>query len=210
MDRKLNEREGAVMGRKTIEGMRQKLVNSGLRLGDVFRPDDIEDFCLTAWHLFTDWLPAEKDSKYRLARQKANKSRLPEEMVLLINVLRDIANGGKHVILKPEDAKKRVIIETHSGQTAGYYQYFFHERIEGVTTIGNYYFSGRKIHDLTVRYFEWVFDDAAPAQQFPGLLLGDIWLCCPAHRSEKSIPPSGSIVNRAGDKGFVTVSPSGK
>jgi len=201
MNKVLSPREGPVLGIDSCTDLFEKLKFEGARLQDDWHHYDAFNFAVTAWHLYFDWLQRDKSNRPKGASAKFDKQKLPVEMVLILDVLRDLANGSKHLKFDGDSSKKRVVSETHSGETASWYAYFFHERIIGVTA-NDYYFSIRKLRDVTLRYFEWVFDETA--QPFPGDLLWIIWRCNPANRDVNAIPPSGAIVGPDGDSEFVT------
>lgn len=77
----------------------------------------------------------------------------------------------------------------------------------GVTTDSHYYFSVRKIRNLTLAYFKWVFDDTQPLRAFPGKLLRDIWLCWPWRLGRKGCASPWAIIDKSGDREFVTIAP---
>ena len=203
MDKKLQGREGPVLGIRSSVELFEKLKFEGVRLGTEWHPYDAFNFVLTAWHLYHDWLPADRVNRPRHARAKLNKGKLPDEMVLVLDVLRDLSNGSKHLNLDPGNASKRVISATHSGKISNAWAYYFQERIVGVTTADYYYFSIRKLRDITLAYFAWVFDDKAPAAPFPGDLLWTIWRCAPKNRSKDAVPPPGALPGEKGDPEFV-------
>lgn len=202
--RKLGDLEGAVLGENSIEARYEELKERGKRMEGVFDVISSKDFCVAAWHLIADWVPAAKGDHYRLAKSKLKLKTLPSEMLLLRSTLRDIATGEKHCILKPSEKGKRVVTDIEPGETGNWYAYWFHERIAGVTTEDEYYFSVRTLRNLTLEYFSWVFDDHIPADSFPGELLGKIWVCRIKNRFNNATPPVGAILPQSGDPGFVT------
>ncbi|MDP1889201.1 hypothetical protein [Polaromonas sp.] len=203
MDKDLQSREGPVLGIGSSAELYEKLKFEGARLRTEWHPYDAFNFVLTAWHLYQDWLPVDRLNRPSHASAKLNKRKLPEEMVLVLDVLRDLSNGSKHLTLDPGSAGKRVVSSTHSGEISSYWAYFFQERIVGVTTANYYYFSIRKLSDIVLAYFAWVFDDNAPATPFPGELLWNIWRCAPKNRDKNAVPPSGALPGEEGDPEFV-------
>lgn len=204
MDKELAGREGPVLGIGSSVDLHEKLKFEGARLEGSWHSYDAFNFVLTAWHLYQDWLPGDRRGRPKQARKKLDKKGLPVEMILVLDVLRDLSNGSKHLQLDPSAAKKRVISETHSGEIANWWAYFFQERILGVTTGSDYYFSIRKLRNVTLAYFDWVFDDIRPANPFPGDLLWTIWRCAPKNRDKAAVPPAGAVPGEDGDPEFVT------
>lgn len=207
MGRKLGKLDGAALGEVSIEARYTAVRERGRRMEGVFDAISSVDFSVAAWHLIADWLPAAQSDHYRLAKSKLRLDKLPTEMQLLRSTLRDIATGEKHCILQPMEETKRVVTDVEPGKTGSWYAYFFHERIPGVTTKDDYYFSVRKLRDLVLEYLSWVFDDSIPAGRFPGALLGQIWVCKIANRFNDATPPIGAIIPPNGDPGFVTREP---
>jgi hypothetical protein len=203
MDKDIQGREGPVLGIGSSAELYEKLKFEGARLGIEWHPYDAFNFVLTAWHLYQDWLPADRPNRPSRASAKLDKRKLPEEMVLVLDVLRDLSNGSKHLNLDPGSADKRVVSSTHSGEISNFYAYFFQERIVGVTTLGHYYFSIRKLRDITLAYFAWVFDDEAAPVPFPGDLLWTIWRCAPKNHDKDAIAPLGALPGEKGDSDFV-------
>lgn len=207
MGRKLGNLEGAALGEVSIESRYAAVQERGRRMEGVFDAISSVDFFVAAWHLIADWLPVAQGDHYRLARSKLRLDKLPAEMQLLRSTLRDVATGEKHCILLPKEETKKVVTEVEPGKTGDWYAFFFHERILGVTTKDDYYFSVRKLRDLVLDYLAWVFDDSIPAGSFPGALLGKIWVCKTANRFNNATPPIGAIIPPNGDPGFVTREP---
>ncbi len=203
MDKLLAGREGPVIGITSCHDLHQKLRIEGERLEGKWHAYDAFNFVLTAWHLYQDWLPGDKLGRPVYAPQKGDKHRLPQQMKLVLDVLRDLCAGSENFQVNLDAAQKRGIEETHSGAIGDWYAYFTHERIPGVTAEGDYYFSVRKLRNITHSYFDWVFDDEKPAQKFPGELLWVIWRCSPKNRDAAAVPPLGAIPGDAGDSDFV-------
>ena len=173
--KKISGREGAVLGISSSLDMYEKLKYESLRLQKGWHPYDAFNFLVTAWHLFEDW--TKSDDSRSLCRLKRNRSRLPSEMNLVLDVVRDLVNGSKHFKLNPSAANKRRVTEVHTGNEVEYYSYFFHEDIHAVTVEEHWYFSVRTLNNLVFRYFEWVFDDSSPVKDFPSDLLEAILYC---------------------------------
>ncbi|MFM8900724.1 MAG: hypothetical protein ACKOF9_12370 [Burkholderiales bacterium] len=209
MEYKLVGKTGAVLGFRTSLDLYEKLKREGARLEGRWHPDDAFNFLVTAWHLYEDWLTKDRATQpeLQLASQKRRKKQLPEQMVFLLAVLRDLANGSKHLELDPKSTQNRVITETHDGGIDDYWAYFFQEGIVGVIAYdvsGDvYYFSIRTLRNLVLEYFAWVFDDAQPVASFPGQLTYKIWRCAPKSNEPGAIPPRGSIVDDSVNDGFV-------
>jgi hypothetical protein len=209
MDKKLSGLDGPVLQIATCMDLLEKLREDGRRLEGTWHPYDAFNFVVTAWHLQNDWLSQRGAPKPMLAAEKHLPKRLPPEMRLVLDVLRDLANGSKHQTLEQTAADKRVVAQLDSGRTAGYYSYYFRERMIGVTTTGGYIFSIRKLRNFSLAYFDWVFDDTRPVRPFPGELIWGIWRCNPANRVASAVPPSGATPGKLGDPGFVTKAATG-
>lgn len=204
MKKQLLDREGPVLRIASSKELYDKLKAEGDRLEGQWHAYDAFNFVVTAWHLYQDWLPGDRRSRPSLAAKKMDQRKLPKEMVLVLHALRDLANGSKHLQLKRESSESRVVSATHSGAIGDWWAYFFQERIPGVTVEDTYYFSIRKLRNIVLSYFDWVFDDSKSAALFPGDLLWIIWRCAPKNRDKAAIPPEGSIVGSDGDPDFVT------
>ena len=179
--------DGPVLGIYSSKDMFEKLKYESLRLQKDWRnPYDSFNFIVTAWHLFHDWQNC--DEPLNSSRIKCQKNQLPSEMKLVLDVTKDIANGSKHFSLKKWASEKRRVNEVHTGNEVGYFQYFFHEDLPGVTVESHWYFNIRILHNLVMRYFEWVFDDSVPAHDFPSDLLEAILYCDIANRPSGRSP----------------------
>lgn len=203
MDKKLRAREGAVLGITSSAELYEKLKFEGERLGKEWHSYDAFNFVVTAWHLYNDWLPADRTGRPIFASAKINKRKLPQEMILVLDVLRDLSNGSKHLNLDLKGSKTRVVSKTHTGEIGNAWAYYFQERIPGVTTENYYYFSIRKLRDISLAYFAWVFADEKSGSPFPGNLLWVIWRCAPKNRVKDAIPPIGAEAGELGDPNFV-------
>jgi hypothetical protein len=208
MEHKLVGLSGAVLGFQSSLDLYAKLKREGNRLEGQWHPDDAFNFLVTAWHLYEDWLPKDRatEPEPQIALQKREKKKLPEQMVFLLAILRDLANGSKHLELRPDSARRRVIAETHDGEIDDYWAFFFQESMVGITAYDAsddvYYFSIRKLRDLLLEYFSWVFDDTQPPDSFPGQLIYKIWLCAPRNCMPEAIPPPGAVVGESGNENF--------
>ncbi len=185
MGKILSGRDGPVLGIDSSLDMFEKLKHDSSRLQQEWHPYDAFNFLVTAWHLFEDW--TKSDDPRALCRLKRYRKRLPSDMNLVLDVVRDLVNGSKHFQLSLDAAKKRRVGEVHTGNEANWYSYFFHEDLPAVTVEDHWYFSIRILNNLVIRYFEWVFDDSSPVKDFPSDLLEAILYCNIANR--KSGPP---------------------
>lgn len=184
MGKQIVGREGPVLGIDSSAAMFDKLKHESLRLEQGWHPYDAFNFLVTAWHLFEDW--KKSDDPRELCRMKRHKARLPEPMILILDVTRDLANGSKHFELDPGAALKRRVGEVHTGEEVGFYEWDFHEEIPAVTVEEHWYFSIRVLRNLLIRYFEWTFDDSTPVADFPAELLEAILYCNIATRKGPS------------------------
>lgn len=176
-------RDGPVIGINSSLEMYKKLKYESSRLENGWHIYDAFNFIVTARHLSEDWI--KKDTLLRLPRTKINKS---SDMDIVLDIIRDLANGSKHFQLEKKAAAKRIVSETHIEKEASWYSYFFHENIPGVTVDNYDYFSIRVLKILIIRYFDWVFDDSCPANNFPSDLSEAILYCNLANRGNKPMP----------------------
>lgn len=187
MGKMITGNEGPILGIFSSRDMFKKLKFESASLkNDWKNPYVTFNFLVTAWHLATDWTFS--DASNALCRMKRQRRRLPALMNLVLDVVRDIVNGSKHFHLKPDAVSKRRVTEVHTGEEMGFYEWLFHEHIPAVTVDGHWYFSTRILHNIVMRYFEWVFDDEAPLKQFPDELLDAIDYCHVGGRHGKSAP----------------------
>lgn len=175
MSKLISGRAGPVLGIESSIGMHQKLKYESSRLKDGWHPYDAFNFLVTAWHLFEDW--TKSDYPAAQCRMKRQRRRLPTTMNLVLDVVRDLVNGSKHFELNSNATGKRRIGAVHSGEEVGFYEYLFHENLPAVTVDNNWYFSIRVLHNILMRYFEWVFDDAVLHDQFPIDLVDALEYC---------------------------------
>lgn len=124
---------------------------------------DVFNFIVTAYHLHEDWL--KRDMKRPvLANKKKNK--VPKEMKQIIDATRDLANGNKHMLLDDHNFKRKVVDTVHPPEIRGsYFSWCYCPHI-GVS-IGTTYYSLPTLADLIMSYFDWMFDDSIPADEFP-------------------------------------------
>jgi len=202
MDKTMSPETPPVLGIANCRDMYERVKRLGDRMEGAWDEDSASTFVMHAWHLCNDWIKRDKKHRPRLATQKCDAKKIPVEMVLVLNVLRDLTNGTKHCVLDPSSEENRVVTKSHNGEIRGYYAWFFRERIPGVTTRGGYYFSVRKLRDITLNYLDWVFDDSIAVKAFPGELHGIIWHCYPGNRIAGITPPEGAILP-GGDTKFV-------
>ena len=164
--------------------MFEKLKFESLRLQkDWHNSYNTFNFLVTAWHLYHDWRAS--DHADTPSRIKRHFNQLPSEMQFVLDIVRDLVNGSKHFRLDTKAANKRRITETHTGKEVGWYKFFFHEKLPGVTVETNWYFSIRVLHNLVMKYFEWAFDETKLAKDFPIDLLEAILYCNIAKRTGK-------------------------
>lgn len=160
---------GQLLGINSSFDMFAKLLHESSRLQADWRNSfDIFNFLVTAWHLYHDWPKCEPKGSF--CRIKRHRSQLPKEMSFVLNIVRDLTNGSKHFNLTREASQSRVVKEVHTGEEYGFYEYFFRESIPGIDASSDLfkgYFSIRIIHNILMRYFEWVFDDKIPVGSFP-------------------------------------------
>lgn len=186
MGRKLLDKDGPTLGLRCSQDLYHKLIFDAERLSKDWNGYDAFNFLVTAWHLFNDWLKS--DPKKALSRSKRNKRILCSEMVLVLDVVKDLVNGSKHFELDKKNADNRKVEQTHNGLEADYYSFFFHEDTLGVSVVGNWYFSIRVLHNIIINYYHWVFDDNKPCREFPPEILEAIEYCNITKRHSGSAP----------------------
>ena len=193
MSKIIGGKDGPVLGLYSSKDMFEKLKFESLRLqSDWQNPYDSFNFLVTAWHLFHDW--PKSDKPLEPSRIKRQVTQLPPEMKFLLNIVQDLANGSKHFSLDPKAEKKRQVDEVHTGNEVGWYQYFFRQRLPGVTAREHFYFNIRVLHNLVMCYFEWVFDDSKLAADFPNVLTEAILHCNIAKRAGNNTSPAAKEI----------------
>ncbi|NTW70361.1 MAG: hypothetical protein HGB23_11050 [Chlorobiaceae bacterium] len=186
MSKIITDRDGPVLGIDSSQDMFEKLKYESSRLQQGWHPYDAFNFLVTAWHLFEDW--KKSDILGALSKVKRQRTRLPIEMNLVLDVVRDLVNGSKHFLLDLGAAAKRRVNEVHTGDEFGFYEYFFHENLPAVTVDDHWYFSIRVLNNLMMKYFEWTFDDSISVKDFPLDLLDAILYCDIANRRSGPSP----------------------
>ena len=180
MSKQLQGYDGPILGISNSGDLFQKLKHESSNLCNGWHPYDSFNFLVTSWHLFQDW--TKSDPSNALSRIKRNQAKLPKEMKLVLDIVRDLANGSKHFQLNSSSMNKRRINEIHTGNEVGFYEYFFHEDLPAVTVDEHWYFSIRVLHNIIMSYFDWVFDDGVEAKSFPNDLIDAILYCNIANR----------------------------
>jgi hypothetical protein len=186
MSKIISGNDGPVFGINTSLDMFEKLRYESARLEQSMHPYDAFNFLVTAWHLFEDW--AKSDDRQALCRMKRHRAKLPREMNLVLDVVKDIVNGSKHFKLDDRSAKKRRVGEVHTGEEVGWLSYLFRENLPAVTVDEHWYFSIRILNNLVLKFFEWVFDDSIPLRAFPEDLIEAILYCNTAERKSGPSP----------------------
>lgn len=176
-----------ILGLSGCRDLFQKLTIEGQELGPNWNPYDCFNFVITAWHLYKDWIKADRLQAPRLALNKIEKARTPAEMQLVLDALGDVANASKHVAPKTKNQSPKVVTATHGQLEPDFYSWFFHEDMPGVT-VENRYFSIRVLRNILLRYFSWVFDDSTSVEEFPAEILEAIAYCEVGTRSGTGPP----------------------
>jgi hypothetical protein len=179
MTKVIQNLDGPSIGINSSFDMYAKLCHESLRLQADWRNSfDTFNFLVTAWHLYHDWAKCEpKGSSTRLKR---HRTQLPQEMVFVLDIVKDITNGSKHFNLSPEASRKRIVNEVHDGDEYGFYEFLFRESMPGLDANSvkfKGYFSIRVLHNIIMKYFEWVFDEATPVDSFPKEIVEAINYC---------------------------------
>lgn len=130
---------------------------------------DLFNFLVTTWHLFHDWISQSWMNRPKWAQRKRDKH-TPEEMMMVVNIARDITNGSKHFKLDSDAEGKKVIRDITDPEIRDWYGYFVSGPQPGVST-DTHYFSVPVLVDLLHQYMNWLFDDSIPPEQFPESLI---------------------------------------
>jgi hypothetical protein len=186
MGKSIKGNEGPVFGIFSSLDLYEKLKYESKRLENGWHHYDSFNFIVTAWHLYHDWIKS--DDPKSISKRKRNPQKLPNSMRLVMDTVRDLANGSKHFQLDPKPAANRRIEEILDGNEVGWYQYFYRERVPGVTIEKHWYFSIRSLLNFIMKYFEWVFDDSLSEKIFPQDLDEAILYCNIANRNGKKAP----------------------
>lgn len=167
---------GPTFGLTSSKDLYQKLLWEAEKLeAENWSPFAAFNFIVTAWHLHDDWV--RKDSGLRLPRTKVAKVEVNySDLRLVLQIVQDLANGSKHVVLNASSNAQRVVEDTHLGDIGDHYEYLFHESIPGVT-VGDSYFSIRVLRNILCAYFAWVFDDEVALDELPRAILDSIAYC---------------------------------
>jgi len=132
------------------------------------------NFIVTSWHLYNDWLNADKLNRPALVHKK--KKRTPALMLEVMNIARDITNGSKHLKLDQTNMKKKVVAEVHEPEIRDWYSYFIAGPQYAISTESSYY-SVSDLLFLITDYFEWLFDDSIQPENFPEKLHNHLKYC---------------------------------
>src|SRR5438045_3941655 len=119
-NRNLTGTDGPVIGLETCSDLFEKLEFEGKRLASAWHSYDAFNFIVTAWHLEDDWV---SNTGTRLSKTK--RGGLPPEMLLVRDVLRDLARGSKHFKLNPSSVRDRRVETVHDGLSLDEYSYMF-------------------------------------------------------------------------------------
>jgi len=126
---------------------------------------DILNFIITAYHLNDDWLSKDTKTRPKLANSKRGSA--PSEMREIVQAIKDLANGNKHMELDKRSSAKRVVGDVQSSaRESSFYSYFLGPHF-GIPIGGKSFYIVPTFADLIMNYFEWIFDDSIPANNFP-------------------------------------------
>jgi hypothetical protein len=186
MTKVIQNLDGLNFGISSSFDMYSKLLNESARLQTNWENAfDAFNFFVTAWHLYHDWVKCEH--KGSLSRIKRHRTQIPKEMIFVLNIVKDLTNGSKHFSLSNEASTKRVINKVHDGKEYGFYEFFFRENIPGVDAKSDQlqgYFSIRVLHNIVMKYFDWVFDDGVKVDDFPLEIVDAITYCDLINRTD--------------------------
>ena len=153
-------------GINTCFDLYDKLKHEGANLENNWNAYNSFNFIITAWHLHNDWLHSDKINRPKLATKKKNPPKTPEAMMSVVNALRDLTNGSKHFHLNKKSENKKVVTKTYSPIIGDWAAYFLHGPMIYVE-IDRSTYSMWDLRHIVLLYFNWVFDDTIPANQFP-------------------------------------------
>lgn len=154
---------------ESCEDMHQKLQFEYERLKtNNWHEYDLFNFLVTTWHLFHDWVKNDKAAKRDVLNKKKNNT--PPDMMVVVNIARDLTNGSKHYKLDAKSDKKKVVQDISDPEIRDWYSYFVSGPQPGVSS-DKHYFSVPVLVDLLHQYMNWLFDDSIPPEQFPESLI---------------------------------------
>lgn len=153
-------------GLNTCFDLYDKLKHEGDNLENNWNVYACFNFIVTAWHLHNDWLNNDKENRPKLATRKKEKPKTPANMMLIIYALRDITNYSKHSFLNKDSVGKRVITKIHPPIISDWAAYFLHGSMIYIEVDKSIY-SMWDIRHIVLLYFDWIFNDDIPANQFP-------------------------------------------
>ena len=168
--KKEHEKADFAYGINGSHDLYEKLKFESKRLQDGWLVFDTFNFFLTAWYLHNEWLS--KDANRPLHSLK-KKGRTPPEMQTILNAFRDIAIGNKHMVLKPNNYKNKIVKDIHQPEIRDLESFMTGTPKVGVTIDSTYY----PMHDLEriiMQYFDWIFNDDIPSTTFPIKILNCI------------------------------------
>lgn len=176
--------------------LHNKLKFESDRLENNWNVYDFFNFIITSWHLYNDWL--RKKDKIRPKWAIRKKTKIPKEMMQVINATRDLANGSKHMELNDKSTAKKVIDVIHPPEIRDWYSYFIAGPQIGIS-IGQSYYSMADLRNLIMSYFDWIFDDSVPADNFPSEIKKYLEWCIIIKEKQNHTPTRAStICNGAG------------
>ncbi|MEA2095845.1 MAG: hypothetical protein U9P73_03990 [Candidatus Cloacimonadota bacterium] len=144
--------------------MYEKLKFEGKRLDSDWHEYNCFNFIVTAWHLYDDWLDNDRRCRPQLSIKKKNK--IPATMTNVLNAIRDLTNGSKHMVLNKKSVNKQVVTEVHSPEIRDMRSFMTGEAKVGIK-IDSTYYSMWDLRYICLLYFAWVFDDNTPMNAFP-------------------------------------------
>ena len=153
-------------GLNTCFDLHNKLRYEGENLENNWTAYACFNFIVTAWHLHTDWIDADEENRPKLATTKKGSKKTPANMMLVVYALRDITNYSKHSFLKKDAVKKKVITKIYPPIIGDWRSYFLDGPMIYVE-INNSIYSMWDIRHIVLLYFDWIFNDDIPANQFP-------------------------------------------
>lgn len=142
----------------------EKLKFEGKRLEIDWNIFDSFNFFVTAWHLHEDWINKDPSNRPKWAQRKKELPQTPKEMMLIVWATRDITNSSKHFHINND--KKKVVDSIYSPEISTYESLITGKPKIGVK-IENSYYSMLDLQKIILSYFEWIFDDSIPVDDFP-------------------------------------------
>jgi hypothetical protein len=153
-------------GLTTCLDLHNILIYEGNTLENNWNEYNSFNFIVTAWHLYDDWLKSDWENRPKLSTKKKGQHKTPPNMMKVVFALRDVTNSSKHFFLNDESYNKKVVTGIHPPIVGDAASYFLHGPMIYIE-IDNSIYSMWDLRHIVLLYFDWIFDDSVPAQNFP-------------------------------------------